>query len=94
MEVVDHSQALGLRRCLRQLVDFLKGGIEAAMALDPGPIASAPPAHCGTAQPCLLSVIPAPHQIPFLQHLVQDAGEGVVLDLEFLSQLLGHDFLE
>ena len=38
MEVVDHSQAHGLRRCLRQLVDFLKGGIEAAVAFDSFPV--------------------------------------------------------
>ena len=35
---MDHSQALGLRHCLLQLVDFLEGGIEAAIAFDCFPV--------------------------------------------------------
>ena len=64
------------------------------MAFDAGPIASALPPPCGTAPQHLLFAPPAPDQTAFLPHHIQDAGDGVVLELDIFSQLPGRDFLE
>ena len=42
----------------------------------------------------LLFALPEPDQTAFLPHHIQEAGDGVVLDLDVISQLPGRDFLE
>ena len=85
-------------------MDLFKGGIEAAIAFDGVPIGLMDglleegrlPGRlsCGTAPQHLLFALPAPDQPPVFQHLVQDVGDGVALNLNVLSQLPCRDFLE
>ena len=57
------------------------------MAFDGGPITSASVAPSGTAPQHLLFAPPEPDQTAFLPHHVQDAGDGVALDLGVICQL-------
>ena len=64
------------------------------MAFDGGPITSASVAPSGKAPQHLLFAPPEPDQTAFLPHHVQDAGDGVALDLGVICQLPEGDFLK